>query len=516
LVSEDLGETCMKYKFENYTLDTERRELRCNGIIQSVEPQVLDLLHFLIKNCDRVVSRENIFQAVWRGRIVSDEVLSTRINAARKAIGDDGTQQRLIKTLRANGFRFIGAVREAKAETNAPLIMPLGKLTVAVVSSTAYDGDEELAGIAKGITDDLTVALARSRTFDVIAHNYICSDGDDPRPIARELGASYLIICGLRRASDRVRLTVRLIDGSVGLHIWARSYTQELTTGFVDQDAVTAQIAAATEPCIYAAEAKRQREKPFHALDAIDCVTMALVLGKHRTRENVAIAEELLRRAIELEPHYGRAHSVLAEFLGREVLYGRKPRRSTVPLAFEAAQKAVLCDEHDAWAHFALGWAFSMSRSPEAGIEQYRKALAINPYLPHIQCCLAAALSDVGEIEKALAELGEAERLGAPEVYPGQCNSIHALIYFLSEKRDEAIKAAQRSVWQAPSRIFGHHHLAVNYALAGKMEEARAALATLVGLVPNTSLNVIAESLPYIHDRASNQVLDAFRLMGIR
>jgi len=87
----------MKYKFENYTLDTERRELRCNGIIQSVEPQVLDLLHFLIKNCDRVVSREDIFQAVWRGRIVSDEVLSTRINAARKAIGDDGTQQRLIK-----------------------------------------------------------------------------------------------------------------------------------------------------------------------------------------------------------------------------------------------------------------------------------------------------------------------------------------------------------------------------------------------------------------------------------
>src|SRR5262249_23414215 len=73
------GGTCMKYKFENYTLDTERRELRCNGIIQSVEAQVLDLLHFLIKNCDRVVSRENIFQAVWRGRIVSDEVLRLRL-----------------------------------------------------------------------------------------------------------------------------------------------------------------------------------------------------------------------------------------------------------------------------------------------------------------------------------------------------------------------------------------------------------------------------------------------------
>ena len=116
----------MKYKFENCTLDVERRELHRDWILQPVEPQVLDLLHFLIKNCDRVVSRDNIFQAVWRGRIVSKQVLSTRINAARKAIGDDGTQQRLIKTMRRNGFRFIGAVREVEAETNAPLIMPVG------------------------------------------------------------------------------------------------------------------------------------------------------------------------------------------------------------------------------------------------------------------------------------------------------------------------------------------------------------------------------------------------------
>jgi DNA-binding winged helix-turn-helix (wHTH) protein/tetratricopeptide (TPR) repeat protein len=505
----------MKYKFENYTLDVERRELRCDGIIRSVEPQVFDLLHFLIKNCDRAVSREDIFQAVWHGRIVSDAVLGTRINAARMAIGDDGTQQRLIKTLPRNGFRFIGAVREAEAETNATIIVPPGKLSVAVISSAVYDGDEELACISKGIADDLTVALARSRTFDVIAHNRVWSDGDDSRPIAREFGASYLIICGLRRASDGVRLTVRLIDGSVGLHIWARSYTEGLSAGFLDQDTVTAQIAAAIEPYIYAAEAKRQREKPFHALDAIDCVTRALILGKHRTRENVAIAEELLKRAIELEPNYGRAHSVFAEFLGREVLYGRKPRRSTIPLAFEAAQKAMLCDEQDAWAHFALAWALTMGRSPEAGIEEYQRALTINPYRPHMRYSLAAALAFLGQTEKALAELGEAERLGAPEVYPGKCNSIRALIYFLSGKHDEAIKAAERAVWQSSSHVFGHHQLSVNYALVGRVEEARAEFAALVRLVPNISLNVIAESLPYIHDRESNQVLDAFRIIGL-
>ena len=237
----------MKYKFENYTLDVERRELQCDGIIRSIEPQVFDLLHFLIKNSDRVVSRKNIFQAVWRGRTVSDAVLGTRINAARRAIGDDGTQQRLIKTLSRNGFRFTGAVREVKAETNAPTINTLGKLSLAVVPPAPYDGDAKLTNISRGIADDLTIALARSKTFNVIAHNRICSDGDDPRLIARELGASYLIVYGLRRAGDQVRLSIRLIEGCVGLHIWAQSYTQGLSAGFFDQDAVTALIAAAIE-----------------------------------------------------------------------------------------------------------------------------------------------------------------------------------------------------------------------------------------------------------------------------
>ena len=210
-------------------------------------PSRFDLLHFLIKNSDRVVSREDIFQAVWRGRIVSDAVLGTRINAARRAIGDDGTQQRLIKTLPRNGFRFTGAVREVKVETNAPITNTLGKLSLAVVPPAPYGRDEKLTSISRGIADDLTIALARSKTFHVIAHNRIWSDSDDPRLIARELGASYVLVYRLRRASDQVRLSVRLIEGCVGVHMWAQSYTQGLSAGFFDQDAITSLIAAAIE-----------------------------------------------------------------------------------------------------------------------------------------------------------------------------------------------------------------------------------------------------------------------------
>jgi DNA-binding winged helix-turn-helix (wHTH) protein len=103
------------YQFEGGTLDTGRRELRRDGRLVAVEPQVFDLLEFLIRHRDRVVSRDDLIAGVWGGRIVSESALASRVNAARRAIGDDGTAQRLIKTIMRKGFRFVGAVREEAA-----------------------------------------------------------------------------------------------------------------------------------------------------------------------------------------------------------------------------------------------------------------------------------------------------------------------------------------------------------------------------------------------------------------
>jgi DNA-binding winged helix-turn-helix (wHTH) protein len=92
------------YRFDDCALDTDRRELRRGGVQCPLEPQVFDLLEFLIRNRDRVVSKEDVFNAVWRGRIVSDAVLHTQLSAARRAVGDSGSGQRLIRTLRNKGF----------------------------------------------------------------------------------------------------------------------------------------------------------------------------------------------------------------------------------------------------------------------------------------------------------------------------------------------------------------------------------------------------------------------------
>ena len=104
----------MRYLFEEYAFDTERRELYRGVDVVSVTPQVFDLLDYLIRNRERVVSKDDLIDAIWNGRIVSDAALTTRLNAARTAIGDSGEEQRLIKTLPRKGFRFVGTVREAQ------------------------------------------------------------------------------------------------------------------------------------------------------------------------------------------------------------------------------------------------------------------------------------------------------------------------------------------------------------------------------------------------------------------
>ena len=104
----------MRYLFEDFALDTDRRELRRGADVVAVAPQVFDLLDYLIRNRERVVSKDDLISAIWNGRIVSDAALTTRLNAARGVIGDTGDEQRLIKTLPRKGFRFVGAVREAQ------------------------------------------------------------------------------------------------------------------------------------------------------------------------------------------------------------------------------------------------------------------------------------------------------------------------------------------------------------------------------------------------------------------
>ena len=194
----------MLYHFNDFVLDTNRRELRRGDELISVEPQVFDLLEFLIRSRERVVSRDDLLAAVWRGRIVSEATLSSRVNSARSAIGDSGEEQRWIRTLPRKGVRFVGEVREEAdrpAESSAPesAMAPLGdpdRPSIAVLPFTNMSGDPEQEYFADGISEDIITALSRVSRLSVIARNSSFTykgKAVDVRQVGRELGVFYVL-----------------------------------------------------------------------------------------------------------------------------------------------------------------------------------------------------------------------------------------------------------------------------------------------------------------------------------
>jgi TolB-like protein len=286
----------LRYLFEEYAFDTDRRELRRGADVVSVAPQVFDLLDYLIRNRERVVSKDDLINAIWNGRIVSDAALTTRLNVARGAIGDTGEEQRLIKTLPRKGFRFVGPVRETQgpagaAVANNPVEPPKLALTlpdkpsIAVLPFTNLSSDPEQEYFADGLVEDIITALSRFKSLFVIASNSSFTyrgRAVDVKQIGRELGIRYVLEGSVQKAADRVRITGQLVDASTGVHIWAERFDGGLSDIFDLQDQVTESVVGA----------------------------IAASGGKSRNRACQAQADRKPRRLCHLFTRFGQALSV--------------------------------------------------------------------------------------------------------------------------------------------------------------------------------------------------------------
>src|SRR5262249_11031644 len=252
----------MKFFFPNQVLGTSTRELSREDMPVSLEPQVFDLVVHLMENRDRVVSKEELIEKIWHGRHVAESTLTSRINAARKAVGDSGSVQALIRTIARKGFRFVGAVQTAKEEPSeaaAPhredekySALPLGdRPGIAVLPFNNMSGDRTQEYFSDGISEDIITALSKLRWFFVIARNSSFVYKGRPahiNEIARELGVRYVVEGSVRRSGDQVRISAQLNDVTTGSHLWAERYDRSIEDVFAVQDEITEAIVAADEP----------------------------------------------------------------------------------------------------------------------------------------------------------------------------------------------------------------------------------------------------------------------------
>ena len=251
----------MIYRFEDFSLDGDRRELRRGGEIVAVDPQVFDVLEFLIINRERVVSNDDLIQAVWQGRIVSDGTVSSRIYAVRQALGDSGAHQRLIRTLPRKGYRFAGYIHPASdngktgdlavlEQSGAPTALS-NRPSIAVLPFQNMSDDPEQEYFVDGLVEEIITGLSRSKALFVIARNSSFTykgRAIDVRQVGRELGVRYVLEGSVRKAGNRLRIIGQLVESANGAHLWADRFDGDLADIFELQDQITAQVIGAIAP----------------------------------------------------------------------------------------------------------------------------------------------------------------------------------------------------------------------------------------------------------------------------
>jgi TolB-like protein len=524
----------MKFLFGDHTLDTDRRELRRGSAVIAVEPQVFDLLVYLIQNRDRVVSKDDLIASVWGGRIVSDSTLTSRINAARKAVGDSGDHQKLIRTIARKGLRFVGEVRtqsnvDIPARAPVPpsdeiyepsrLALPLSdRPAIAVLPFINMTGDPQQEYFSDGISEDIITALSKLRWFFVIARNssfIYKGNAVHMKQVAEELGVGYVVEGSVRKSGDRVRITVQLNDVATGSHIWAERYDRDLADVFAVQDEITEAIVAAIEPQILAAEDFHAKRKPPDNMDAWDLVMRALSYYWRVTRQDNVVAQALLEKATSIDPNYGQALGVLATSQMFGAHMGWADMATVAPLAERAALAAIRADSEDPWAHHALGCVYLFAQQFDDALAEFELALRLNPNFSLAQGFYGLALSYCGRWEAADLAARRALRLSPRDPFSAVYTGIAAYAQFVGRNYEGAMRLAREAIRQRSDFVGAHRVLTAAAGITGQAEAAAIALQELRRAQPNISLAWIASQMPIKLDAEREHYLEGFRRAGL-
>ena len=518
----------MQFLFGDHTLDDERRELLRGSESIAVEPQVFDLLIYLVQNRDRVVSKDDLIASVWGGRVVSDSTLTSRINAARKAVGDSGVKQTVIRTIARKGLRFVGDVHmrpmglEPQAEFHEPsrAALPLpDRPAIAVLPFLNMSDEPEHEYFSDGISEDIITALSKLRWFFVIARNSSFTYKGKAvhlKQIAEELGVGYVVEGSVRKSGDRVRITAQLNDVATGSHLWAERYDRDIADVFAVQDEITEAIVAAIEPQLYAAENFRAQRKAPDSMDAWDLVMRALSHYWRVTRQDNVVAQALLEKATVIDPNYGQALGVLAASQTFSAHMGWADMSAVVPTAERAALAAIRADGEDPWAHYALGNVYLFTRRFDDSLAEFELALQLNPNFSLAQGYYGLALSYCGRWQEADLAARRALRLSPRDPFSAIYCGIAAYSQYVGHNYDEAMRLARESIRLRNDFVGGHRVLTAAAGMVGQNKTAKAALLELRRAQPNISIDWIVNQMPFKRDVDRSHYVEGFRRAGLQ
>jgi TolB-like protein/Flp pilus assembly protein TadD len=460
------------------------------------------LLAALVDAKGATVSRQALLEAGWPGLAVEEANLTVQIGILRKLLGTQPDGRDWIATVPRIGYRLHWD--EPKKADGTP--------SIAVLPFQNMSADPSQAYFADGITEDLVTALSRLRGFFVIAHK---GKIPDVRGVARELGVRYMLEGSVRKAGDRLRVTAQLIDANTGNHIWAQRYDRPVADIFAVQDEITASIAGTLEGKLFAAENLRLKTRPTESLDAWSCVVRAWSYASAVGDSDGEIRLGLLRRAVELDPGYALAHSLISWVHSGRVHYGKGEHDTEVSLALQSARRAIELDPNDPWGHHALGFAYAASRRTDQAIESLNAALARNPNFARSEMILGCAYANAGHIDEAIRHLAISTRLSPRDVTEAPILFNYGLCDFLAGRYSESIAYERRAVALRPDYFAALTALAAAAGLAGEDDTASHALAEAKRVMPSLSADWIERYHPLVRAQDRARFIAGLRKAGL-
>jgi adenylate cyclase len=520
------GTTAVEYVFGDHVLNVARRELHRGTQSVAVEPQVFDLLVYLLQNRDRVVSKDDLIASIWGGRVVSDSTLTSRINAARRAVGDDGERQALIRTIARKGVLFVGSVREQSSgreqaregglpvsaqvrtavdqpltgENQQPFTTPATpeRPSIAVLPLAAL-GTGKLEELADGLTEDIITQLTRIGGLAVCARNTSFTYKGRPvdaKEAGRSLGARYLVEGSVRQAGGMTRVTAQLIEATTGNHIWAERYDRECADSFALQDEVTRGIVASVQTQIRWHEGLLIERSGKPDLNITEATARGWKEVYQLTRESLEGALGIGRSLVGAAPGSPKGHQLIGAAAYQLTLMGfTEPFGALRDTALTAVHEALQRDDRDEFSHWILGMVQGnlFGRCSEA-LSAYAQALEINPNFSLAFGSMGSTFAHAGCSAEALEKSRLSIQMDPRHPASFFRYSSIALAYFIEGENREALDWAERTISRKSNWWLGYALAAASRARLGQLDAARGAVEVLVSLLPAISLT----NLPFI------------------
>ncbi|MFO1392473.1 MAG: winged helix-turn-helix domain-containing protein [Steroidobacteraceae bacterium] len=524
----------MIYRFGAFELDLSRCELRAEGAVRPLEPQVFALLVLLVENRERLVTRDEIVEKVWDGRVVSDSAVASRIKSARQALGDDGKAQRYIRTLHRRGFRFVQDVRMAGSTPAVPEIQPAaaapatsrpgatddpeGRPSIAVLPLRVIGDAGPHATIAEALPHELIMDLARLRWLLVTARGSsfrLRASSTDTGEIGRLLGVRYCLTGAMEVASGQLAVTVELVDTRDSSVIWADRFVGRVDDVHAFREEIRSRILVALEIRIPLHEADLARRKVTERLDAWSAFHLGLQHMYHFNRKDNAAATALFLQAIARDPSFARAHAGLSfVHFQTAFLHHSEDLAGEIALARRYAERGLELDPLDPFVNFTMGRAHWLVGDLDGALAWLERATAISPN--YAQGIYARAWTETlsGRSRDGRANVDFAMRLSPLDPLHYAMLGTRAFTHMVQGEDAQAAHWAERAARSPGAHVLIAMIAGTAHALAGDAERAASWAADVRERNPALTSDDFFRSFPIRPEDARTRIAVALRRLG--